>query len=429
MRFIGRREYFGSIFLDRESNILLPFDHLGTSILEALSEYSLSAVKKAFRRELSGVEVDAFVKKWQDEGLIDEKQAFCGSFVPIEPCDGFLASPLRIYIDFTSGCNLRCLHCVSSSEKTQKGELTTDMMKNIFASMTAAGVFELNIGGGEPLYRKDALELMHSASEAGLVLYLATNGTLIDDKTAEGLDDLNIRYLNISIDGANRKTHDCIRGKGSYRSAIRGIKSLAAKTRHSLCLHMTLMRPNVGGLREFFELGEELPVSSYSVGFIRYQGRARENNELLFNQEEYRKTVWEALELCRHATKPAIVKTFLPDADQDGSTRLYSGFSCGAGQVACHIDSFGNVTPCNYFDTEGRKEDISSKGLLAIWREGKFFNQLRGLSGNSRCLSCAYFKGCRGGCRAQAEQYHGDLNAPDFHCLDERSHSSTESLH
>ncbi|MGV8119525.1 MAG: radical SAM/SPASM domain-containing protein [Candidatus Xenobiia bacterium LiM19] len=419
MRFTGRKEYFGSIFFDREKNILLPFDHLGTAILEALGEYSLPAVKKAFARDLSGDEIEAFVNHWRDEGLVDEGQAFKGCFIMKEPCDGFLSSPLRVYMDFTSGCNLRCLHCVSSSERVQKDELTTDAMKEIFISMRNAGVFELNIGGGEPLYRKDALELLHCASETGFVLYLTTNATLIDEKMAKSLEDLNIRYLNISLDGARRETHDYIRGKGAFRKAIKGIENLSLQTGHHLCLHMTLMRSNVNELKSFFELGEKLPVHSYSVGFIRYQGRARDNKELLLSQEEYRTALWEALELSRHATKTAIVKTFLPDADTDGSTRLYKSFSCGAAQVTCHLDSFGNLSPCNYFDTEGRKENVRLKSITTIWREGAFFNQLRNLQGNEKCRSCRYFKGCRGGCRAQAEQFYGDLNAPDFHCLNE----------
>lgn len=418
-RYIGRKEYFGSIFFDREQSILIPFDHLGTAIFDALSEYSPSAVKKAFKQEISEDNIDAFFEKWQNMELLDDKFKFRGKTLPDRSCKSFLSAPLKIYMDFTYKCNLRCIHCLTSSGMKAKKEIDTDSMKKLLTEMNDAGIFEINVGGGEPLTRKDAVELLGFASDLEICIDLLTNGTLIDIDLANQLKDIKLRSIAISLDGATRETHDSIRGKGSYKNVLKSIKILSSIKRHNLYLHMTLMRHNIKELKAFVNLSEELSVDSFGISFVRYQGRAKTDENIMIKPDEYNQILNEAIEISKNTEKPFYIKTFLPGVDDEGSSRLYSGFGCGAARVNCSLDASGNLVPCNFFNMTGKPDNVFDKGLVNIWQNNQFFNLLRNLSGNDKCLSCKHFTDCRGGCRAQAEQLFGDINAPDYYCLNQ----------
>jgi radical SAM protein with 4Fe4S-binding SPASM domain len=181
--------------------------------------------------------------------------------------------------------------------------------------------------------------------------------------------------------------------------------------------HFTLMRHNLHELKSFFTLAEELPAESLGVMVMRPSGRAVENSDLLLTKDEYRQAVRSMMEYAASCRKSAHLLPFLPGMDADGPSRLYSGFGCGAARVTCHIDASGNACPCNYFAGDLEKENVLDRGLLTVWAENPFFRRLRNLEGSSQCKSCRHFRDCRGGCRAQAQHFHGLLDAPDYYCM------------
>ena len=61
------------------------------------------------------------------------------------------------------------------------------------------------------------------AADAGLIVALATNGTLIDDAVARKIKESGIRRVSVSFDGADAATHDIFRGKGANDLAIKGM--------------------------------------------------------------------------------------------------------------------------------------------------------------------------------------------------------------
>jgi len=85
--------------------------------------------------------------------------------------------------------------------------------------------------------------------------------------------------------------------------------------------------------------------------------------------------------------------------------------------VTCHVDASGRMAPCNYFAGPLPREKVLDRGLLAIWTENPLFRRMRSLEGNDKCRACPHFRDCRGGCRAQAQHFHGSLDAPDYYCM------------
>ncbi|MFN8449080.1 MAG: radical SAM protein [Anaerolineae bacterium] len=80
---------------------------------------------------------------------------------------------------------------------------------------------------GEPLFRPDIYEIARYATNAGLPVALATNGTLIDDGVAARIKESGVKRVSISFDGVDAATHDMFRGlPGSFEAAILGFKAL-----------------------------------------------------------------------------------------------------------------------------------------------------------------------------------------------------------
>ena len=87
--------------------------------------------------------------------------------------------PIAVY-NCTARCNLRCLHCYSSSDPTcSRTQLTTEQAKAFLAQLPDANVPVVLFSGGEPLLREDLFELMAEARRLKLRTVISTNGTLI----------------------------------------------------------------------------------------------------------------------------------------------------------------------------------------------------------------------------------------------------------
>ncbi|MBI3099117.1 MAG: radical SAM protein [Planctomycetes bacterium] len=126
-------------------------------------------------------------------------------------------------------CNLACVHCYAAAgNKRFPGELSTAEATTMLQDLAAFGVPVLLLSGGEPLIRRDLLELAALARSLGLRITLSTNGTLITPAVAEQLKTIGVGYVGISLDGLE-PTHDRFRGQeGAFQAALQGIRNCRA---------------------------------------------------------------------------------------------------------------------------------------------------------------------------------------------------------
>ncbi|MCU1361551.1 MAG: hypothetical protein JWN99_2840, partial [Ilumatobacteraceae bacterium] len=71
-----------------------------------------------------------------------------------------LDAPICLTWELTYACNLQCVHCLSSSGQRDPRELTTAEAKRVLDELHDLQVFYINIGGGEPMVRRDFFELV-----------------------------------------------------------------------------------------------------------------------------------------------------------------------------------------------------------------------------------------------------------------------------
>ena len=144
-----------------------------------------------------------------------------------------LDAPICLTWELTYACNLQCVHCLSSSGQRDDRELTTVEAKQVLDELRAMQVFYINIGGGEPMVRRDFFELIEYAVTPqkdgdGIGVKFSTNGAFIDDVNARRLAAMDYLDIQISLDGIDAATNDAVRGVGSYAMARRAMDNLAA---------------------------------------------------------------------------------------------------------------------------------------------------------------------------------------------------------
>ncbi len=89
------------------------------------------------------------------------KDLLCGEYNEIDnKRENQFSAPLKISMNLTKRCNLRCKQCFSDSGEIISNELTTEDMYKLFDDMNKYGTFFICLGGGEPLTRPDLLEIL-----------------------------------------------------------------------------------------------------------------------------------------------------------------------------------------------------------------------------------------------------------------------------
>ena len=163
--------------------------------------------------------------------------------------------PRLIFWEVTKGCNLRCIHCrATATELSSPTDLPTAKALDIIDQIAAHSNPILVLSGGEPLYRSDIFQLAGYATEKGLRVALATNGTLVTKEVARMISDSGVKRVSISLDGADALTHDSFRGiPGAFEAALHGFRNLK-DVGMSVQVNMTIARHNADQLPRVLEL-------------------------------------------------------------------------------------------------------------------------------------------------------------------------------
>jgi len=108
-----------------------------------------------------------------------------------------------------------------------KTDMSTAQARRMIADLASFSRCILVFSGGEPLMRPDVFELAAYAREQGLLIALASNGTLIDAAMARRIAETGFDRVSVSLDGADAETHDRFRRlPGSFDQAVAGLRHL-----------------------------------------------------------------------------------------------------------------------------------------------------------------------------------------------------------
>lgn len=143
------------------------------------------------------------------------------------------AKPTFLKFSPTYRCDSRCIMCDSWRMKPErmapKNELTLSEIDKLFTEARKLGVYFLTINGGvgEPLMRKDIVDILKIAQREGFAHGIVTNGLRMDRDLAVRILSTEPFKIHVSLDGATEATHDRIRGiKGSFKKTVNSLKTL-----------------------------------------------------------------------------------------------------------------------------------------------------------------------------------------------------------
>ena len=148
----------------------------------------------------------------------------------MELVDQFLRKVNYLRVSVTDRCDLRCVYCMN--EKMQflpKNEiLTLEEIERLCENFISLGVNKIRLTGGEPLVRKNIIDLISNLNKKKLTsnlkeITLTTNGTLLDHY-AKDLKKNGINRVNVSLDTINEEKYKKITRFGNLNKVINGIE-------------------------------------------------------------------------------------------------------------------------------------------------------------------------------------------------------------
>ncbi|MGE0713468.1 MAG: radical SAM/SPASM domain-containing protein [Planctomycetota bacterium] len=390
-------QHFGCVLFDRARVRYLPFDRAGSELLAATARLPLRAVLAALP-DAERPAAAAFFEHFYDEGLFDIGGRLLGVALEVTdlPADHLLG-PLVTHLEVVAACNLTCTHCFAGTLPRPGRLLDLSELERLFAELAAVGCFRLNLTGGEPLLRRDLLELIELARAAGLHCTLTSNGLLLDERLARAFGQREDLRLNLSLDGATAATHDAVRGPGSFAALLERLALLRRHARFGLAF--TVGAHNAHEVADFVALSRRLGADAAVVRPLYPTGEALRHPELIPTLATWSQAA-SALarlglpdagaELCGLDPRPATHELGIP-----------ANAGCSAGRLQCSISAHGALSPCSFLGPDFEAGSVRERSFAALWRESQRFRLLREVAGRVD------------GCRARGLHLGGSLEAPD----------------
>jgi len=297
-----------------------------------------------------------------------------------------LGKPSEINFQITNRCPLDCKMCnIPVQEEKEDELLSLDEIKQIMDQIYrwAGNDRYISFVGGEALVReKTTLGAIRYAKELGFHTSLVTSGYLLTDDLCQRLLATGLDRVSVSLDGPDEKTHDKIRGDGSYQKARGALKKLnqlrkdqEEDKRLKLDINTVIMSYNFHKLPEIHQLALEMGIDEIFFQSVvpdnRYQeidyltdvwigdndlGRLNEVIKSLISLKKEYGMISNSVEYLKEV--PAYFK----------NKGQFNGGKCLAGYMNLNIAPDGRLTVCGF----GPNVKITEGDIEALWKSQKF---------------------------------------------------------
>ena len=272
----------------------------------------------------------------------------------------------KLELSITYKCQCSCQKCSSSKLKNSElKELTLDEIRSIAAQAYSLGIFQVNLIGGEPLLRKDLIEIIKCFKVKKTFISISTNGVLLDEQKIKELKKAGLDYIKISLDSPLEAEHDQKRGwPGLFKKIMCSLEFIKSEgLLYELSTVVTKESITSGKIWELVAMAQEkegilgLVVPAVCGGWAQDYG-------VLLGEEE-------------RGTLKKLVQ--YPHVIRDTQTGLFRS-QCSAGREQVYITTYGDVLPCSVVQISfGNIRRDSLKSIWAKIRDLGMFNQSKDL--------------------------------------------------
>ncbi len=364
-RFVLRDEPFGATVFDRQT--------LGYKYVEAANLGSDIYI--------NGVKVDRY-EHWKTD-------------LSAAPRD-LLYAPIRVYIETTRVCNLRCRTCFNASGTADPDEMSTDQLFKALEGMRQDNIFDVRFTGGEFTKRPDWQELLQKAINLGFGVSMNTNGAYDDPSIVDKIAAIEgLAQVTVSIDGT-RDDHDYIRGRGNFDRTLQNLKALNERG-VTLRTNTVVTKRTVSKMEDIIQaVGPYLDEMNFF--HMRFTGRAQNIVREALSFEDLYEFNQRAKEIVKRY--PQLNILFGSQATRANSIRMNQlGLRMGGpdGFTRFNLLANGSIWAGGYVPYIDRRLEMGNineedgNTTLRIWRGSKKLNGFRKFSRDLllRCLNCA----------------------------------------
>jgi radical SAM protein with 4Fe4S-binding SPASM domain len=323
----------------------------------------------------------------------------------------------------TGKCNYKCKHCYMSAPDAKLGELSHDVIMDIIRQLADAGVMNVTITGGEPLIRRDFLEIVDALLEKGInIQTIYSNGKLVTDKLLDELEARGIHpEFNMSYDGLGH--HDWLRGIDGAEQAVEQAflrcRDRGFPTGAEMCLHQNNKHTLRDSLNRLASWGcshvKTNPISNVGAWLEGGYGEAISKAELYQLYLDYIPQYYEdgmPLGIMLggfFSASPRNPDKFMVPL-QKNCEDPEKMCICGHARQVMYISAEGRALPCmalSGMDIQNEFPLITEAGLTKCLTDSRYMRLIdtrvsEYFALHPECVACEYAKECIGGCRAAA---------------------------
>ncbi|HSK79771.1 MAG TPA: GTP 3',8-cyclase MoaA [Thermoanaerobaculia bacterium] len=180
--------------------------------------------------------------------------------------DSFGRRLTYLRVSVTDRCNFRCTYCLPEDADFPFGDrafLSVDEIEAIVGALVRLGIRRVRLTGGEPLVRKDILEIVRRLKALpGLEnLALSTNGTGLTE-LAPALKAAGVDRVNVSVDSLDAERFRAITRRGDVQEVWRGVEAALDAGLHPVKLNAVLLgKSNLEDVEQLAALTLDRPLS------------------------------------------------------------------------------------------------------------------------------------------------------------------------
>lgn len=301
--------------------------------------------------------------------------------------------PKSMHLHLTNRCNLSCPHCYMDSGSSLDNELSTEEVLNLLLEFRRFGGERLILTGGEIALRKDLQLIVQTASDAGLLIQLLTNGTLWTRSKIEQIAPY-VKQVQISIDGYNDEENAKVRGVGNYARALLAVEHFL----HCGVFVEIAITPAMDGTLElqkdkYIQFMQELLARYGETNFsVKISGEILDGRDLKFSAEARKKR--------ERIVEQIYIEAFggeLEDPFVEFHRNLGIEDNCIYGNV--NITADGKVYTCPNSSALHPISDVRVDSMEVIMQHSDEAKRISQINEIEPCRSCELRHICGGDCR------------------------------
>ncbi|RMG26445.1 MAG: radical SAM protein [Bacteroidetes bacterium] len=264
--------------------------------------------------------------------------------------------PVKIGIEPTTFCNLRCPECPSGLRAFTRptGMMDMDLYGRILDELSPDLIYLLLYFQGEPYLHKQFLDMAAYARSRGVFSATSTNGHYLTDEKARQTVESGLSEVLISIDGVTQESYESYRVGGKLEKVKEGVQNLVywrskLKSLHPhIVIQFLVVKPNEHEIDAILQMGKKLGVDRVALKTAQIYEYAQ-GSPLIPTLDKY----------SRYTRQP------------DGSYRIKNKLKnqCWKLWQGAEITWDGRVLPCCFDkDAQYQMGDLRERSFGEIWR-------------------------------------------------------------